>query len=80
MACATHDPRPSPKCLHDRGRFPKTRENSRGLKLVSNWLSAEPLSPKVARHHQLEETRSKGSPSSTPYPVKHLQTQAMRAI
>ena len=54
----------SPICLHDLGRFTRTRENSRGERERCNQLGINPSRPKVARHHIVRETRSQGSTPS----------------
>jgi hypothetical protein len=61
LARGCHPRKPSPKCLHDPGRLPKTGGDSRGRRGARKQLESEHLAPEVARHHQLRETLQKGS-------------------
>ena len=53
---------PSPKCLHDPCRWPKTGGDSGGRRGARKIVGTRTLiEPEAARHHQLRNTRSQGS-------------------
>jgi len=57
---------PSPTCLHDGGRFRRNVDDGRGRWEAVNINGIKPLSPKGARHHQLNENAFLGFDPRSP--------------
>ena len=51
---------PSPRCLHDLGRFTASYENARALHDEPQLSADQPFGPKVVRHHTFREACSIG--------------------
>jgi hypothetical protein len=61
LICAGLAWSPSPRCLHDGGRCERIPEDARAGNPVNKSRRLKPLSPKVARHQPVRNTRLKGS-------------------